>query len=811
MRSLLFALFAAISAVCSAQITVTGRVMDVKTMEPLPFVALNISGTVQGTLSDIDGRFKLDVPQLPVTLRSSYVGYSPQEILVVDASPVIIRLQRSTTELREMVVRATDNPAHRIIRRAYANRIENDGMRYRPYRYTSYSKTIFTAAVDSAITNDPERRAKLDSNTREIMDFTDQQHIFLIESATKKSFIPPASAKEEVIAMRVSGLKDPALLALVAQTETFSIYEPQITINEKVYLGPLGPSSCAKYRFTLEDTLYQGADSVFVISYRPRKGTKFDGLKGLIYINTDGYAVQNVTAEPVEREGVSIKFQQLHERVPTATGGGKSAWFPVQLNATIYFDNLLINGVALVGIGRTYLKDIQLDADVKRKEVRGPEFVADRIDVRRDEAFWNSLRTDSLDKKELKTYHVIDSLGAAEHLDRKLKILGAITSGRVPIGPFDLLLARVLGYTSNYEGIRLGAGFATNDRITRFASIGGYAGYGFGDKHWKYGGDLTIKPIRGRDFHIMASYANDLDEIGGVKFSGLSQGLNTESYRFFYIDRMEHNERFAGEVMMRVGSSLKVWMGSERTLRVNDIGYQYAQRISDGITRYRNDFLTGAFTLDLRWAFREKLARLPERELALGTKYPIVYLHAMRAVKGLWNGEWETWRVDAMVEKTFHIRLAGNLSVRVLGGIADPDAPMSFLYNLRATNGGKIPIAADNSFQTMRPNEFLADRYVTIHVRHSFGSLLVKSKHFNPKPALVSSAGFGELGHPENHRGVAFSAMGKGFFESGVIIDSIFKSSITAIGGGVFYRYGPYAFAKASDNFVFKFSVSFAL
>ncbi len=39
-----------------------------------------------------------------------------------------------------------------------------------------------------------------------------------------------------------------------------------------------------------------------------------------------------------------------------------------------------------------------------------------------------------------------------------------------------------------------------------------------------------------------------------------------------------------------------------------------------------------------------------------------------------------------MVEKTFRIRLVGDLSLRVLAGKADPDAPMPFLYNLRGTN-----------------------------------------------------------------------------------------------------------------------------
>ena len=43
----------------------------------------------------------------------------------------------------------------------------------------------------------------------------------------------------------------------------------------------------------------------------------------------------------------------------------------------------------------------------------------------------------------------------------------------------------------------------------RYASLGGYFAYGFRDKNWKFGGDLTVKPLFGRDFHVKFSYEND--------------------------------------------------------------------------------------------------------------------------------------------------------------------------------------------------------------------------------------------------------------------------------------------------------------
>lgn len=813
-RVFLACLALALTSLSMAQQTITGRVVDATTKEPLAFVPFVLEGTRTGTTSDIDGRFTLQVPGLPVTLRASYVGYEPQLITVEHDDPLTVLLTSVNTVLETVKVLPTENPAHRIIRRVYANRKENDGLHRRSYRYTSYGKTIFDAVLDSAFAGgkdaavDPTTdTTEADSGEAKFLRMLKEQHLLLIESATRKSFIPPSAEKEEVLAMRVSGLKDPSLLALVAQTSTFNIYAPQIDLSDKNYLGPMAPSGTSKYLFLLEDTLYQGKDSVFVISYRPRTGTRFDGLKGLLYINTDGYAVQNVTAEPLDRSGFSVRLQQQHRRMPTAHGD--SAWFPDQLNTFIYATMVSVNGLNVVGESRIYLKDVELDVDIPRKEVRGPELVMDRMSIRQDSAYWDALRKDPLDARERRTYEMLDSLGEAEHLDRRMKVLMALASGRVPMGPLDLRLDRVLAY-NGYEGFRLGAGLQTNDKVSRYAVLGGYFAYGFGDKHWKYGGEFTLKPWYGRDLHLELAYANDVAESGGVRFLRQDALLDPGNIRKLFMDRMDRIERYSARVMVRTGSSLKLWLGTERALRVNELGYRYVRPLGEEITLRQGDFLTGALTLDLRWAFKEKLARLPDRELALGTKYPVVYVHAMKAEKGLWDGEWDTWRLDVMVEKTYKVRLLGDFSFRLLGGVADAEAPMPFLYNLRGIYSRQFPVAGANVFETMRPNEFMADRYASVHLKHSFGTLLVKGKRFRPRPAIVSSAAFGAMDHPDNHQGLGFTPLREGFYESGLLIEDVLRSGFTGLGVGAYYRYGPYALPTFGENLAVKLTLGYA-
>ncbi|MCB9182807.1 MAG: carboxypeptidase-like regulatory domain-containing protein [Flavobacteriales bacterium] len=801
MRFLLTAVLIALAARALGQAEARGRVVDARTLEPLAFVHVVAGSATQGASSDIDGRFAVLVSGFPTTLRFSYVGYATIEVQAAATEMGLVRMERTAIALREAVVVAGENPAHRIIKRVHANRRVNDSMRHRAYRYASYSKTILTADVDSALLNDPVRMAALDSSDREAIDFLDRQHLMLIESATRKTFRPPASEKEEVIAMRVSGLKDPSIIAMVASTKTFSLYDPQVRISDRTYLSPIGPASTERYLFILQDTLYQQDDSVFVISFQPRQGKKFDALKGVLWVSSDGYALANVIAEPVARSGgMGIKLQQRFERV-------QGAWFPVQLNTFLYLDNVKVNDMSAVGIGRTYLKDIEVDPPIERKELRGAELVMDRVAAKRDEAFWQGVRDDTLSGKELRTYHTIDSISEAEGLEKKLQWAERLVTGRVPMGPVDLRLNEVLRYNA-YEGIRVGAGLATNDRISRYFSLGGYGAYGFVDQAWKYGGDLVLKPNPGIGPELKLYYDVDVAESGGVSFPGARAALlDPDGYRWFYVSRMDQQERIGAELAWRMGSQLRFWLATERNDRRNLQGYTFAEPAAEGVTLLSDRFVTGTVSLGARFAFREQLVRTPGRLMTIPSKWPVLQVKATRAEQGLWEGERAFLRLDAMVEKSFRLRMLGTLSVRAMGGIVDADVPYAFLYNLRGSNDPSLRVAARNTFEAMRPNEFAADRYAALHVRHSFGHLLFTSKRWKPEPVVVATAAWGAMDEPERHRGLGFTPLREGYYEAGLQVDNVLNLGLTGFGIGAFSRFGPYAAPEALDNVVVKATV----
>jgi len=103
--SLLVLLFAGMGLAPFAQPrTITGTVTTSDTRETLPGATILVKGTTTGTVTDIEGKYTLQVPAEPFTLAISFVGYEPVEIAVTDQQVVDAVLEPSRVALDEVVV-----------------------------------------------------------------------------------------------------------------------------------------------------------------------------------------------------------------------------------------------------------------------------------------------------------------------------------------------------------------------------------------------------------------------------------------------------------------------------------------------------------------------------------------------------------------------------------------------------------------------------------------------------------------------------------------------------------------------------------
>jgi TonB-linked SusC/RagA family outer membrane protein len=85
-------------------VKVNGRVLDLKTGEPVIGATVAIKGTTTGTMTDYEGKFTILVPDANAILVISYMGYKTQEVAVSGQQEIIVRLEEEITELDEIVV-----------------------------------------------------------------------------------------------------------------------------------------------------------------------------------------------------------------------------------------------------------------------------------------------------------------------------------------------------------------------------------------------------------------------------------------------------------------------------------------------------------------------------------------------------------------------------------------------------------------------------------------------------------------------------------------------------------------------------------
>lgn len=86
------------------QLEITGTVTDQESGEPLPGVTIVVKGTSTGALTDLDGKYSIEVPDESAVLVFSFVGYNSQEIPVAGKRIIDVQLELSITELDEVVV-----------------------------------------------------------------------------------------------------------------------------------------------------------------------------------------------------------------------------------------------------------------------------------------------------------------------------------------------------------------------------------------------------------------------------------------------------------------------------------------------------------------------------------------------------------------------------------------------------------------------------------------------------------------------------------------------------------------------------------
>ena len=100
---LMILLFLVSTSVFAQRITITGTVSDEKGA-PLPGSTVQLKGTTTGGLTDLNGKYSIEVPGPNSTLVFSFVGYVQKETQVLNQTVINITLREDVQGLEEVVV-----------------------------------------------------------------------------------------------------------------------------------------------------------------------------------------------------------------------------------------------------------------------------------------------------------------------------------------------------------------------------------------------------------------------------------------------------------------------------------------------------------------------------------------------------------------------------------------------------------------------------------------------------------------------------------------------------------------------------------
>ncbi len=777
-----------------SQVTISGTIRDISTNEALAFAGVVEKGTTNGSVTDLDGKFSFKIRSLPVTLQISLIGYESKE-LVVEQTKIVIGLKPTFYHLKEVVVMAGENPADKIIRKVIARRDSLNPENLASFTYSTYNKTLFTGKKDTVINPFAGLFGAVDTMSQQVEDVFKRQHLFINESVTEKKYRKPGNHHETIIASRTSGLSNPIFSTLTTQLQSLSFYEnSRFQILSTEYNNPLSDDAFDNYKYNIEDTTFNGTDSIFVISFQPKKGRKATGMSGFLYINKTYYALESAFASPTTTNQMLVIVQQVYTRCEDGHG------FPVQLNTDMILNGLKISNHKMVVEARTYIKDVVINPVLKLGEFGAVEIEVDENAVKNQEKILPLFRENPLDRKDSTTYTSIDSLSKQMKLEKRIDFLEAALEGKIRVWIFDIPIDKIFSY-NNYEGFRLGAGLETNHRMLKWMKLGGYFAYGFTDNAIKYGGFVEFLPYHKMDMRLRLDYRQDVFSSGFTDFPQMGPIDLSQTTTQLVLNVFDSIRLFEGSFSIKPFQNWQLRFAMNHQQMDPTRPYRFLPDTS--INQHYN--LT-EIDLSTRWGIKEKYITVGRKHIAKPTKFPILQLHLIQSLSGL-GGQFSYTKLMGRITQTFYVRKLGKTKVILEGGYIFGDAPYAKMFANRGTFSN-FSIVSRNGFETMRSNEFLMDSYFSFYFSHNFGTLFRVKKFIRPELSVVHNLGFGWIREPLRHTGIPFKTMKHGFFETGIVIDNILVLSNMGFGLGVYYRYGSTASGDPLKNFFFKMAIS---
>ena len=795
-----------------AQKVITGTVIDQKSGEPLPYANVYTSQVKNPTLTNIDGTFTLQVEASISEIIVSYIGYKTQRISLNNRTDILVKLDPAVENLDKVLVTSTERVAQRIINRAIAKKPDNNpDLKFNAYHYTTYNKLII----------DDEKKAltiSADSTKTKIKRILKEGRSYLSEQVSEYNFTQENGLTETIQATRTAGFKKPVYELLSTKVQSNSWYDKKYTVFGTDYASPLADHPYRNYTYQVLDTT-QTERPAFVIYFEPKRRKAVAGLEGVLYIDTLNYGLQKAIGQL--KGEVDVKATQDFTYYEE-----ENIWFPKEQSITlkpgIGGEKVSIFGGS-ISIGslpekqdqfsgkELFLNSVMTYQDIKFNEEAPQPSSENKITLspdatERDNNYWEANRSIPFTNRDQATFKRVDSIIKTENIARRIDVIQNFNIGYFPIGFMNIDLRKLIKY-NDYEGLRLGAGGITNEKLSERFRLEGYGVYGFKDEAVKYsiGGGILLN--KSSNTWLNANYTDDINEVGSFFYLTDRRTYSLFEPRLININFYYKYQMFRTSLQHRFSPKLL----SEFQLAKSDISQTQNYSFQNDGKTY-SDYSLAEATASFRWSPFSTYLKAADKIIELDVGYPKFSFQATQAFDNILGSDFDYTKLGLKVNYTIDRINQHQTSFILEGDYGFGDLPLTHTFHAYPNNPNKatlvkrFSVAGRRTFETMYFSEFFSDRLASLQIKHRFRPWDF-GRYSKPELVLITRHAIGDFEDQAKHSGLSFNTLEHGYSESGLEINKI----LFGFGLSFAYRYGAYHLPELEDNISFKFTFYFKL
>ena len=318
MRKLLLFIFFLLSVgITIAQTKVGGRVFD-EFNEPVAYATVLFKGSIEGTITDENGRFYLESKKDWPTLVVSFIGYETIELDLPKKVNYNLKfiLKEEANTLNEVVIvtgkqSKKNNPAIDILRKIWERRRKNGVKQFNQYQYKKYQKVEFDLNT-------------IDSTFKKKRLFRGMEFVFKnvdTSAITGKTYLPVflnesvseiygdnilGKEKEVVKGNKNTGFSNnQAIISFIDDLyNDYDIYDNYIKFFYKSFVSPLSKTGISNYNYYLSDSAFIDNKWCYNIIYYPRRKNELT-FKGDFWVNDSTFAVKEINMQASKNANIN--------------------------------------------------------------------------------------------------------------------------------------------------------------------------------------------------------------------------------------------------------------------------------------------------------------------------------------------------------------------------------------------------------------------------------------------------------------------------------------------------------------------------